>query len=89
MVGLTKVAALDCGTRGIRVNAICSGKARPPMVDQAGRRQPSLDAHASAPPDRAHRETDVIAQAAVCLCTSAAAFVIRVAPPLVEGYVVP
>ena len=90
VIGLTKVAALDYGAKGIRVNAICPGTARTPMVDEAVRRQPSIDAHLSAlhPIGRIAEPTE-IAEAAVWLCTPAASFVLGVALPVDGGYVVP
>ncbi len=90
VIGLTKVAALDYGARGIRVNAVCPGTARTPMVDEAIRLQPSIDAHLK----RLHPigrigEASEIAEAVVWLCTPAASFVLGVALPVDGGYVVP
>lgn len=90
VVGLTKVAALDYGDQGIRVNAVCPGTARTPMVDEAIRRQPSLDAHLRAlHPIGRIGEAEEIAEAAVWLCTPAASFVLGVALPVDGGYVIP
>ncbi|MGO8870059.1 MAG: glucose 1-dehydrogenase [Acidimicrobiales bacterium] len=90
VVGLTKVAALDYGSRGIRVNAVCPGTARTPMVDRAMRRDPSIDAHLKAlHPIGRIGEAEEIAEAAVWLCTPAASFVLGVALPVDGGYVVP
>jgi NAD(P)-dependent dehydrogenase (short-subunit alcohol dehydrogenase family) len=90
VIGLTKVAALDYGARGIRVNAVCPGTARTPMVDEAMRRQPSIDAHLRAlHPIGRIGEASEIAEAAVWLCTPAASFVLGVALPVDGGYVVP
>ena len=90
VIGLTKVAALDYGARGIRVNAICPGTARTPMVDEAMRRQPSIDEHLKAlHPIGRIGEASEIAEAAVWLCTPAASFVLGVALPVDGGYVVP
>jgi NAD(P)-dependent dehydrogenase (short-subunit alcohol dehydrogenase family) len=90
VVGLTKVAALDYGAKGIRVNAICPGTARTPMVDAAVRLQPSIDDHLKAlHPIGRIGEASEIAEAAVWLCTPAASFVLGVALPVDGGYVVP
>jgi NAD(P)-dependent dehydrogenase (short-subunit alcohol dehydrogenase family) len=90
VIGLTKVAALDYGPRGVRVNAICPGTARTPMVDEAVRLDPRLDAHLkSLHPIGRIGEASEIAEAAVWLCTPAASFVLGVALPVDGGYVVP
>ena len=90
VIGLTKVAALDYGAQGIRVNAICPGTARTPMVDTAIRYDPSIDAHLKAlHPIGRIAEASEIAEAAVWLCTPAASFVLGVALPVDGGYVVP
>ncbi len=90
VIGLTKVAALDYGARGIRVNAICPGTARTPMVDAAIRYDPAIDAQLKAlHPIGRIAEASEIAEAAVWLCTPAASFVLGVALPVDGGYVVP
>ncbi len=90
VIGLTKVAALDYGNRGIRVNAICPGTARTPMVDAALRYDPTIEAHLEAlHPIGRIAEASEIAEAAVWLCTPAASFVLGVALPVDGGYVVP
>lgn len=90
VVGLTKVAALDYGHLGVRVNAICPGTARTPMVDDAIRAFPGIDARLKAlHPIGRIAEAEEIAEAAVWLCTPAASFVLGVALPVDGGYVVP
>jgi NAD(P)-dependent dehydrogenase (short-subunit alcohol dehydrogenase family) len=90
VVGLTKVAALDYGARGIRVNAICPGTARTPMVDRALAHAPSIGEHLKAlHPMGRIAEAEEIAEAAVWLCSPAASFVLGVALPVDGGYVVP
>jgi NAD(P)-dependent dehydrogenase (short-subunit alcohol dehydrogenase family) len=90
VVGLTKVAALDYGAQGIRVNAVCPGTARTPMVDRALRHDPSIDDHLqSLHPIGRIGEASEVAEAAVWLCTPAASFVLGVALPVDGGYVVP
>jgi NAD(P)-dependent dehydrogenase (short-subunit alcohol dehydrogenase family) len=90
VVGLTKVAALDYGAQGIRVNAVCPGTARTPMVDRALRHDPSIASHLKAlHPIGRIGEASEVAEAAVWLCTPAASFVLGVALPVDGGYVVP
>jgi NAD(P)-dependent dehydrogenase (short-subunit alcohol dehydrogenase family) len=90
VVGLTKVAALDYGAKGIRVNAICPGTARTPMVDDAVGRDPSIERYLETlHPIGRIAEAAEIAEAAVWLCTPAASFVLGVALPVDGGYVVP
>jgi NAD(P)-dependent dehydrogenase (short-subunit alcohol dehydrogenase family) len=90
VIGLTKVAALDYGALGVRINAVCPGTARTPMVDRAIARDPTIDDHLK----RLHpigriAEASEIAEAAVWLCTPAASFILGVALPVDGGYVVP
>ncbi len=90
VIGLTKVAALDYGARGVRVNAICPGTARTPMVERAIAFDASIDDHLKAlHPMGRIAEASEIAEAAVWLCTPAASFVLGVALPVDGGYVVP
>ena len=90
VVGLTKVAALDYGARGVRVNAVCPGTARTPMVAEAIDRFPGIeeDLRRMHPIGRLG-EASEIAEAAVWLCTPAASFVLGVALPVDGGYVLP
>src|SRR5947208_9439553 len=90
VVGLTKVAALDYGAKGVRVNAICPGTARTPMVDAAIRDFPGIEEELKKlhPIGRIGKASE-IAEAAVWLCTPAASFVLGVALPVDGGYVIP
>jgi NAD(P)-dependent dehydrogenase (short-subunit alcohol dehydrogenase family) len=90
VIGLTKVAALDYGAQGVRVNAVCPGTARTPMVERAIDFDPSIADHLNAlHPMGRIGEASEVAEAAVWLCTAAASFVLGVALPVDGGYVVP
>jgi NAD(P)-dependent dehydrogenase (short-subunit alcohol dehydrogenase family) len=90
VIGLTKVAALDYGAQGVRVNAVCPGTARTPMVERAIDYDPSIADHLNAlHPIGRIGEASEVAEAAVWLCTPAASFVLGVALPVDGGYVVP
>ena len=90
VLGLTKVAALDYGSQGVRVNAICPGTARTPMVAEAIRQFPAIDEDLKKlHPIGRIAEASEIAEAAVWLCSPAASFVLGVALPVDGGYVIP
>ncbi|MBB4425077.1 NAD(P)-dependent dehydrogenase (short-subunit alcohol dehydrogenase family) [Bradyrhizobium sp. CIR48] len=77
ILGFTKSAALEYGTRGIRVNAICPGLIWTPMVDQmvADGQGDALKAmEKSIPMGRVGRPEE-IANAVLWLCSDAASYV--------------
>jgi NAD(P)-dependent dehydrogenase (short-subunit alcohol dehydrogenase family) len=84
IVGLTKTAALDYATAGIRVNAICPGPVNTPMVADAAHMG---DFFKRASPMERIAEPEEIAAAAVWLCSEAASFVTGTAVPVDGGYV--
>jgi NAD(P)-dependent dehydrogenase (short-subunit alcohol dehydrogenase family) len=85
-VGLTKAAALDYGSQGIRVNAIAAGLVDTPLI--AGGRSPETTAAriAAHPIGRIGRPEE-IADAIVWLCSKRSSFVTGVALPVDGGYV--
>jgi NAD(P)-dependent dehydrogenase (short-subunit alcohol dehydrogenase family) len=90
VIGLTKVAALDYGKRGIRVNALCPGTARTPMVDTAVENDPSLEQYlASLHPIGRIGRAEEVAAGAVWLCSDAASFVLGHALAVDGGYLIP
>jgi NAD(P)-dependent dehydrogenase (short-subunit alcohol dehydrogenase family) len=84
VIGLTKTAALDYATSGIRVNAICPGPVNTAMVAKAGHMG---DFFKRASPMERIAEPAEIAAAAVWLCSPAASFVTGAAVPVDGGYV--
>jgi NAD(P)-dependent dehydrogenase (short-subunit alcohol dehydrogenase family) len=76
VLGLTKTAALEYATRGIRVNAICPGVTDTPMVRASIGRDPSVDAALRATlPTGEYGTPEQVAGAAVWLCSDMASFV--------------
>ena len=77
VLGLTKSAALEYATRGIRVNAVCPGLIWTPMVDQmveAGQGEAMKAMVQSVPMGRAGRPEE-IANVVLWLCSDAASYV--------------
>jgi NAD(P)-dependent dehydrogenase (short-subunit alcohol dehydrogenase family) len=76
VLGLTKSAALDYASRGIRINAICPGVIHTPMIDRftRGDEAAARSLAAGAPAGRMGRPEE-IADAVLWLCNPGAAFV--------------
>jgi NAD(P)-dependent dehydrogenase (short-subunit alcohol dehydrogenase family) len=77
VVGLTKAAALEYVKAGVRVNAVCPGSTRTPMLEgwMAGNPEIERAMEASAPIGRLARPEE-IAEAMVWLLSDAASFVV-------------
>lgn len=76
LAGLTKSAALEHAKEGIRVNALCAGSVRTPMLARAVGREPALEKKLrAAHPMGRFAEPAEIANAALWLCSDQASFV--------------
>jgi NAD(P)-dependent dehydrogenase (short-subunit alcohol dehydrogenase family) len=76
VIGLTKTAALEVARDGIRVNAVCPGTIRTPMLrGYVGGDEEMLEKMGRRAPIGRIGEPEEIAEAIVWLCTDAASFV--------------
>jgi NAD(P)-dependent dehydrogenase (short-subunit alcohol dehydrogenase family) len=76
IMGLTKTAALEYARTGIRINAVCPGVIRTPMVERFTGGAPEAEAQFSAmEPVGRMGEPEEVAEAVVWLCSEAASFV--------------
>lgn len=87
VVGLTKAVALECARQGIRVNAVCPGLVRTPMVERILAADPGLESHLAAlePVGRLAAAAEV-AQAVAWLCSDAASFMTGTSMPVDGGW---
>jgi len=85
VLGLTKTAALEYGTKNIRVNAVCPGVIRTPMLERMFEAKPQMEAAMLGfePIGRFGAPTE-IGEAAVWLCSDQASFVTG-HPMVVDG----
>lgn len=76
IIGLTRTAALEVAQQGLRVNAVCPGYVRTPLVESVLRREPEHEARmlAAEPVGRLGTPEEVAA-AVLWLCSDAASFV--------------
>ena len=88
VVGLTKTAALEYAKSGIRVNAVCPGYIRTPLIEEALTSNPEMEAQIVArhPVGRMGRPEE-IAEAVMWLCSDAASFVTGHTMTVDGGYV--
>ena len=88
VIGLTKTAALECATLGIRVNAICPGVIQTPMIDRlTGKKKESIEQFTALEPMGRFGLADEIANTVIWLCSEEASFVTGVAMPVDGGFV--
>ncbi|MGW8633985.1 SDR family NAD(P)-dependent oxidoreductase [Streptomyces sp. NPDC055793] len=87
VIGLTKSVALEYGSRGVRVNAVCPGTISTPMVDAMveGGELDRDQAEGGQAIDRLGT-TDEIAQVVLWLCSDGASYVTGIALPVDGGY---
>ncbi|WP_447642134.1 MULTISPECIES: SDR family NAD(P)-dependent oxidoreductase [Chitinophagaceae] len=78
VIGLTKSAALEYASQGIRINSICPGLIHTPMADKMmeGGQQDALDTMLAAVPVGRLGRPEEIANAVVFLCSDAASLVV-------------
>jgi NAD(P)-dependent dehydrogenase (short-subunit alcohol dehydrogenase family) len=76
IIGLTKTAALENAKLGIRVNAVCPGAIKTPMIDRLTGNKKEVEAQFAAqePIGRLGNPNEV-ANAVIWLCSEAASFV--------------
>jgi NAD(P)-dependent dehydrogenase (short-subunit alcohol dehydrogenase family) len=85
-IGLTRAAALDYGSYGIRVNAIAAGLVDTPLIAE-GRSPETMHARIAAHPMGRIGRPEEIADAVVWLCSDRSSFVTGAAVPVDGGYV--
>ena len=77
VVGLTKSAALECAARGVRINCVCPGSVRTPMLEgfMGGDERMERAMTAGVPMGRLGTPSE-IAEAIVWLCSDAASYMV-------------
>ena len=87
VAGLTKAAAVEYGKQGIRVNAVCPGPIRTPMMARLlGERPEAETRFARGGPLKRLGEPDEIAETVAWLCSDRASYVTGVPMPVDGGF---
>jgi NAD(P)-dependent dehydrogenase (short-subunit alcohol dehydrogenase family) len=88
LVGLTKTTALEYAKQGIRVNAVCPGVIRTPMIDRfTGKDKAVEQQFIDQEPVGRMGEPEEVAEAVLWLCSDAGSFVTGIAMPVDGGWV--
>nr|MBS0038403.1 SDR family oxidoreductase [Saprospiraceae bacterium] len=89
VVGLTKTAALETAQKGIRVNAICPGVIKTPMIDRfTGKQKEAEQAFIEKKPMGRMGEPEEVAHPVLWLCSDQASFVTGQAVAVDGGWIV-
>jgi NAD(P)-dependent dehydrogenase (short-subunit alcohol dehydrogenase family) len=87
VVGLTRAAAIEYGREKIRVNCVCPGPIRTPMLNRLLAHRPEMEQRfASAEPLKRLGEPHEIGEAVAWLCSDAASYVTGHAMSVDGGY---
>ncbi|MGO9263658.1 MAG: SDR family oxidoreductase [Candidatus Binataceae bacterium] len=87
VAGLTRAAALEYGKHNIRINAVCPGPIRTPMLGRLTHEKPDIEARfARAEPLRRLGEPSEIAEATAWLCSDRASYVTGLPMPVDGGF---
>ncbi len=88
LVGLTKAAALEYAKQGIRINAVCPGVIKTPMVDRVTGKDKEVEKqYISMEPVGRMGKPEEVAEAVTWLCSDKASFVTGVALPVDGGWI--
>ncbi|WP_126243636.1 SDR family oxidoreductase [Chitinophaga rhizosphaerae] len=88
VLGLTRTAALECAKFGIRVNAVCPGAIKTPMIDRiTGKKKEAEELFAAMEPIGRLGNPAEVANAVVWLCSDEASFVTGHAMAVDGGWV--
>ncbi|OJH40205.1 SDR family oxidoreductase [Cystobacter ferrugineus] len=88
VVGLTKTAALEYAKANIRINAVCPGLVRTPMITDTTSKNPQIEqALIADEPVGRMADPEEIAEALVWLCSGASSFITGAALPVDGGVV--
>jgi NAD(P)-dependent dehydrogenase (short-subunit alcohol dehydrogenase family) len=87
VAGLTRAAALEYGRQGIRINAVCPGPIRTPMMARGLKERPDLEErYARAEPLKRLGEPEEIGEAVAWLCSDRASYVTGLPMPVDGGF---
>lgn len=88
VIQLTKTAALEYATQGIRINAVCPGAIKTEMIDRITHQDPSVEKDfAALHPMNRMGTVQEVAEATVWLCSPGAGFITGHALPVDGGMV--